>query len=276
MPDTKPKHPVPAGTIDCHMHIYDPAHPLAPTALAAPPPGAMSDYLKLRERLGIARTVVVQPTAYGADNTVTLDAIATMGDSARGIAMLTGEESDGELERLNAGGMRGFKFRALPGGVLPQDRLERMAARAQELDWITDIEMDGRTLPDNEAQITRLPGRLIIDHIGKFLEPVSLDHPGVGVLMRLVESGRTYVKIASPYDQSRSGGPKYADLAPLVALLVREAPDRLIWASNWPHAALTVDQRPDDAAWLDLMTEWMDEATRQKMLVDTPAELFGF
>jgi D-galactarolactone isomerase len=276
MPDTKPKHPVPAGSIDCHMHIYDPAHPLAPTALAAPPPGALSDYLELRERLGIARTVVVQPTAYGADNTVTLDAIATMGDSARGIAMLTGEESDGELERLNAGGMRGFKFRALPGGVLPQDRLERMAARAQELDWITDIEMDGRTLPENEAQVSRLPGRLIIDHIGKFLEPVALDHPGVGVLMRLVESGRTYVKIASPYDQSRSGGPKYADLAPLVALLVSEAPDRLIWASNWPHAALTVDQRPDDAAWLDLMTEWMDEATRQKMLVDTPAELFGF
>jgi D-galactarolactone isomerase len=276
MPDTKPKHPVPAGTIDCHMHIYDPAHPLAPTALAAPPPGALSDYLKLRERLGIARTVVVQPTAYGADNTVTLNAIATMGTTARGIAMVTGEESDGELERLAAGGMRGFKFRALPGGVLPQDRLERMSARAQELDWITDIEMDGRTLPDNEAQIGRLPGRLIIDHIGKFLEPVSLDHLGVGVLMRLVESGRTYVKIASPYDQSRSGGPKYQDLAPLVALLVREAPDRLIWASNWPHAALTVEQRPDDAAWLDLMTEWMDEATRRKMLVDTPAELFGF
>jgi D-galactarolactone isomerase len=272
----KPEHEVPAGTIDCHMHIYDPAHPLAPTALAAPPPGALGDYLKLRERLGIARTVVVQPTAYGADNTVTLNAIATMGTTARGIAMVTGEETDGELERLAAGGMRGFKFRALPGGVLPQDRLERMAARAQELDWIADIEMDGRALPDNEAQIARLPGRLIIDHIGKFLEPVALDHPGVGVLMRLVASGQTYVKIASPYDSSRLGGPKYADLAPLVALVVREAPDRLIWASNWPHAALTVAQRPDDAAWLDLMSEWMDETTRRKMLVDTPAELFGF
>jgi D-galactarolactone isomerase len=275
MPDTKPKHPVPPGTIDCHMHIYDPAHPLAPTALAAPPPGALSDYLKLRERLGIARTVVVQPTAYGADNTVTLAAIATMGATARGIAMVTGEETDGDLERLSAGGMRGFKFRALPGGVLPQDKLDRMAARAQEFGWITDIEMDGRTLPDNEAQIARLPGRLIIDHIGKFLEPVALDHPGVAVLMRLVESGRTYVKIASPYDSSRSGGPKYADLAPLAALLVREAPHRLIWASNWPHATLTVAQRPDDAAWLDLMTEWMDETTRRKMLVDNPAELFG-
>ena len=132
-----------------------------------------------------------------------------------------------------------------------------MAARAQDLDWFTDIEMDGRTLPEHEAAIARLPGRLVIDHIGKFLQPMPLDHPAVAVLMRLVDSGRTYVKIASPYDSSRSGPPDYADLAPLVALLVRAAPERLIWASNWPHAALAVDQRPDDAAWVDLMSEWM-------------------
>ncbi len=84
------------------------------------------------------------------------------------------------------------------------------------------------------------------------------------------------MKIASPYDSSRSGPPNYDDLAPLVALLVRKAPDRLIWASNWPHAALTLEQRPDDAAWLDLMSVWMDETTRRKMLVDNPATLFGF
>jgi D-galactarolactone isomerase len=276
MRETKPKHPVPPGTCDCHMHIYDPAFPLAPTAIAAPPPGALRDYLKVRARLGIARSVVVQPTAYGADNSCTLAAIDTMGASARGVAMVTGDESDGELERLALGGMRAFKFRALPGGVLPWEKLDRMAARAQELAWFTDIEMDGRTLPEYEAQIARLPGTLMIDHIGKFLEPVSLDHPGVAVLMRLVASGRTYVKIASPYDSSRSGPPLYTDMAPLVAALARAAPDRLVWASNWPHAALTVEQRPDDAAWLDLMADWMDETARRKMLVDNPARLFGF
>jgi D-galactarolactone isomerase len=276
MPDTRPKTPVPPGTCDCHMHIYDPAYPLAPTALAAPPPGALRDYLKVRARLGIARSVVVQPTAYGADNTVTLAAIDAMGASARGVAMVTGNESDGALEQLSLGGMRAFKFRALPGGVLPWEKLDRMAARAQEFAWFTDIEMDGRALPEHEAQIARLPGTLMIDHIGKFLEPVSLDHPGVAVLMRLVASGRTYVKIASPYDSSRSGPPDYKDMSPLVALLAKTAPDRLVWATNWPHAALTVEQRPDDAAWLDLMSAWMDETTRRKMLVDNPATLFGF
>jgi D-galactarolactone isomerase len=227
-------------------------------------------------RLGIARSVVVQPTAYGADNSCTLAAIDAMGASARGVAMVTGDESDGDLERLSLAGIRGFRFRTFPGGVLAWEKLAPFAARAQEYDWFTDIEMDGRTLPEHAAAIARLPGKLVIDHIGKFLQPMPLDHPAVVALMRLVDSGRTYVKIASAYDSSRSGPPDYADLAPLVALLVRAAPERLIWASNWPHAALAVDQRPDDAAWLDLMSEWMSEDVRRKMLVDTPATLFGF
>ena len=36
----------------------------------------VADYQKVCERLGIARTVVVQPTAYGTDNRCTLEAIA--------------------------------------------------------------------------------------------------------------------------------------------------------------------------------------------------------
>ena len=150
----------PPGACDCHMHVYEPGYPLAPTALAAAPPGPLSEYLKIRDRLGLTRAVVVQPTAYGADNSCTLAAIAALGASARGVAMVTGEETDGELERLAQGGITGFRFRTFPGGVLPWERLDRMAARAQELGWHTDIEMDGRTLPEHEAAFARLPGTL--------------------------------------------------------------------------------------------------------------------
>jgi D-galactarolactone isomerase len=273
---SKPQHAVPPDACDCHMHVYEPGYPIAATAVAAPPPGRLADYLAVRARLGLTRTVVVQPTAYGADNSCTLAAVAALGTGARGVAMVTGDESDGELERLSLGGITGYRFRTFPGGVLTWKQLDRMAARAQDLRWHTDIEMDGRTLPEHAAAIARLPGTLVIDHIGKFLEPVPLDHPGVGVLLRLIDSGRTYVKITSPYDSSRSGPPDYADLRDLVGLLVRSAPERLIFATNWPHAALAPDQRPDDAAWLDLMSEWMDEATRRRMLVDNPAALHGF
>src|ERR1700710_1820968 len=82
-----PRLQAPAGACDTHMHIYDSRFPSAPTAPFTPPDALVADYLKVRARLGITRTVVVQPSTYGKDNSCTLDAIAALGDSARGIAV---------------------------------------------------------------------------------------------------------------------------------------------------------------------------------------------
>lgn len=273
----KPSFAAPAGACDCHMHAYAPEYPLAPTALGPAPAAPFEDYLALRAQLGVSRTVVVQPTAYGSDNACTLAAIARLGAAARGVAMITGAESETELARLKQGGITGFRFRTFPGGVLSWENLRRTAERGQDFGWHVDIEMDGRTLPEHESTIAKLPGTLVIDHIGKFLEPVPLDHPGVRTLLRLIDSGRVYVKITSPYDSSRSGPPDYADLAPLVALLVKRVPERLIWATNWPHAALARDALPDEVAWFDLLARWVpDDAARRQVMVDNPAALHGF
>jgi D-galactarolactone isomerase len=49
----------------------------------------------------------------------------------------------------------------------------------------------------------------------------------------------------------------------------------MLWASNWPHPSVT--DKPDDGMLLDLLQEWApDEATRKRILVDNPAELYGF
>ena len=53
---------VPAGACDCHVHAYDDAYPLAPTATFKPPHAPMANYAKLQADLGFTRVVVVQPT----------------------------------------------------------------------------------------------------------------------------------------------------------------------------------------------------------------------
>ena len=60
----------------------------------------------------------------------------------------------------------------LPGGALPWDILETMAARVGNFGWHVQLQLDGRTLPDREALLKRLTGTLVVDHVGKFLEPV--------------------------------------------------------------------------------------------------------
>ncbi len=116
---------------------------------------------------------------------------------------------------------------------------------------------------------------MIIDHTGKFLEPVAADSPEFRVLLGLVETGRVYVKLAAPYETSKAGAPGYEDVSRLARALVKAAPERILWASNWPHPGR--DPRPDSAHLLDILADWAPDAgDRQRILVDNPAGLYGF
>jgi D-galactarolactone isomerase len=137
------------------------------------------------------------------------------------------------------------------------------------------LQTDGRIFPDREAQIMSWPGTIVIDHVGKFLEPVPPEHPAFRSLMRMVGSGRVWVKLSAPYEVSKTGSPLYEDVGQLAKALVREAPERMLWASNWPHPSVTA--KPDDAILLDLLLEWVaGEKTRNRILTDNPATLYGF
>jgi D-galactarolactone isomerase len=274
----RPRLVAPPGACDTHMHVYDHRFPLAPTATFDPPDALVPEYLAMRQRLGIERSVVVQPAGYGKDNSCTLDAMAAIGASARGIAVVDETVSDAELERLTTAGIRGIRFHMLPGGVLPWEILDRMAARTRDFGWHVQLQLDGRALPEREALIRKVTGTLVIDHVGKFLEPVPPDHPSFRVLLQLLDNGRTYVKLSAPYEVSKVGLPHYDDVGALAKILVQTAPERMLWATNWPHPTpITASPKPGDADLLDMLLDWVpDEATRRKVLVDNPAQLYGF
>ena len=132
-----------------------------------------------------------------------------------------------------------------------------------------------RELPHHAATLGRLPVPLVIDHNGKFLEPVSTEHPGFKSLLRLIAGGNTWAKLSAPYETSRTGPPRYADVGVLAKALAHAYPERCVWASNWPHPGR--NPVPDTADMLDLLLEWADDdATRRRILVDNPAALYGF
>ncbi len=272
-----PKLVTPAGAIDTHMHIYDTRIPSAPGGPPLPGHFPVSAYREVQRRLGISCAVIVQPNAYVDDNRCTLAAIAEIGADARGVAVVKPGVGDAELERLTRGGIRAIRFMTLPGGALGWDVMDELAARVQPFGWHSIVQLDGRLMPDHEAQIRRLPGKFIIDHVGKFLEPVAPSHESFGSLLRLVDTGRCWVKLSAPYEVSKTGAPLYEDVGALAKALVRAAPERMLWASNWPHPSAPKDRTPDDADLLDLLLEWApDEGTRRKILVDNPAALYGW
>ncbi|MBS7589986.1 amidohydrolase family protein [Ancylobacter defluvii] len=279
LPANAPSFRPPAGACDCHMHIYGPADTYPPAPDSPFPPVAGGDiaaYLEAREVLGLTRAVVVQPSVYGFDNRATLDAMAVLGADARGVAVVPPDVSDAELDRLTRLGIRGIRFFMIGGGLLGWDDLETLAAKTAAFGWHVQMQMDGRRLDEVEERLARLPGGVVIDHNGKFLEPVSLDHPGFAALRRLLDNGRTWVKTSGVYETSRIGAPDYPDVATLARALIAHAPERCLFATNWPHPSKPGNP-PDDAGLVDLFRDCCgSDEVAGRIMVDNAAELYEF
>jgi D-galactarolactone isomerase len=265
----------PPGLCDTHMHIYEAGYPTIAGA-TAPARGSLANYRTLRERLRIDRTVIVQPAAYGFDNRCTLDSMARLGrNTARGVAVVRADVSVQELRDLTDAGMRGLRLAMIPGGAIGWDDAEATIRKVQAVGWHTQLQLDGLQLPEREAQIQGWPGTIVIDHIGKFSGAVTPDHPAIQCLSRLLESGRVWLKLSAPYWVSRSGPPDYSDVEALVQHFVSIAPERMVWATNWPHPSLS--EPPNDAQLLNRIAKWIPDATlRQRIFADNPARLYGF
>jgi D-galactarolactone isomerase len=253
------------GATDTHMHIYEPGFPLNSVGnVHAEPAAGLAEYRTEMARLGLSRTVIVQPSAYGTDNRCTLAAMAALGDAARGVAILPEDISDAEIARLDGLGMRGLRcLLDIPAGMMDWDRTQRMAPRFVERGWHLVLQFAGREFPQRELALRALPGNFIIDHLGKFAGALDPEGPAIAGLFRLLDSGRVWVKLSAPYHADRDGR------------LAAHAPERCLWGSNWPHPGRT--PRPDNATLLALLAEWApDPAVMRKILVDNPAFLYGF
>jgi D-galactarolactone isomerase len=277
LPDDRnpPRLIAPKGSCDTHMHFYNDEFPSAPTALMTPPNSWVKSYRAIQQRLKLERVVVVQPTTYGTDNSCQLEAMKSFGENARGVMVADLSTSDEELQRLTGLGVRGVRFHMLPGGVLPWDILEEMAARVHNFGWHVQLQMNGREFPERQGLLERLPCDLVVDHVGRFMGPVPTDDPAFKVLLQLLDTGNCWVKLSAPYESSVSGPPEWIDIAPEARALVKAAPERMLWASNYPHPGQK--NPPDEADLLDLLLDWVDdENTRNQILTDNPARLYGF
>lgn len=281
-PDPRPPaHALPAKACDCHAHICGPAakFPYAPGRIYTPPDALPADYIALLETLGIERAVLVQPSVYGADNTVLLAALAQLGEKARGVAVVTDEVNEAELERLHALGVRGVRFNLVdvtePSATLPLDRARVLAERIRPLGWHMEFLVHVDDAPDLDAQFANFPVELVFGHLGYFRPGQSPDIPGFQALLRLMAGGRAWVKLTGPYRISALGVP-YSDTDPFARALFGAAPDRLVWGSDWPHV-MVKGAMPNDGDLCDILRHWAgNDGMLRKVLIDNPQRLYGF
>lgn len=272
----RPRLKAPPLACDCHHHIYDTAR--FPAVQRPEPDATVKEYRLLQRRLGTTRDIVVTPSAYGTDNRVTLDAISQLGANARGVAVLHPTITHSELTDLNRGGIRGIRFslNSSPNGnkaVTTLDMIEPLSKRINELGWHVQINAGGEQILAAADLWNRIPTPIVFDHIGHIPQPMGIKHPAFALIRRLIDKGRTWVKLSVTYDNTKDGPPTYADVTKVAQAYVQAAPERMVWGSNWPHP--NEENKPDDAVLFDLLAQWApNEATRHRILVENPTELY--
>lgn len=271
-----PKLKAPANACDSHIHIVDGRFPASTPIIQG---GTVPDYRLLQQRIGTTRTVIVQPKNFGTDNTCTLDAIAQLGiANARGIAVVHPSVTDEQLRVLDAGGIRGLRFSIWNPAdtVTTVDMIEPLAKRIQAFGWHVQLHMSSDQLVANAALFDRLPCPMVIDHMGRMPAKLGPKHLAFGVICRLIEKGRTWVKLSGAYLNTESGPPAYADATVTARAFSQYAPERIVWGSDWPHVT-EKEHKPDDALLFDLLEEWIPgEKARRLALSDNPSILYGF
>ena len=271
----RPRTKAPANAADCHAHIYDARFP---SAIPPLPHATVGDYRLLQQRTGTSRVVIVTPRNYVVDNSVTLDAIRQFGGSARGVAVVRPDVTDGELKRLDSGGIRGIRFTVADPSVavVSINMIEPLAKRIADIGWHVQLNMSREQMLENGPMLRRLPVPIVFDHLAYLSAPEGLTHPAYTVVRSLIDNGRTWVKLSGAYIRSRVGPPSYRDVAQVAQAFVTAAPERLVWGSDWPHPSET-ERKPDDANLFDLLATWApDERIRNRILVQNPEALYGF
>jgi 2-pyrone-4,6-dicarboxylate lactonase len=275
---SKPRFVPPPGAVDAHCHVFGPMKdfPFSPKAKYLPEDAGPEMLFALRDRLGLARNVIVQASCHGTDNRATLNAIARSNGRARGVAVVDPAIDDADLEALDAGGIRGVRFNFLKRLVddAPKDKFLEVSRRIAGLGWHVVIYFEADILEEMRRFIDAVPVPVVVDHMGRPDVSQGPDGPDMKAFRGLLDSRPDiWTKVTCP-DRLDAVGPPWRDFARAVAPLVADYPDRVLWGTDWPHPNMEANI-PDDGQLVDMIPEIAPTTGLQhKLLVANPMRLY--
>jgi predicted TIM-barrel fold metal-dependent hydrolase len=284
-PDRNPRQPgvnLPKGSIDTHVHVFEPGYALSPDRGYNPPYSTLADLKHLHAMLGVERVVFTQPSVYGTDNSAILNAMAALNaetpNRARAVVAITMDIRDDELAALNAAGVRGVRLNTDNKGGMPIgfDQIGELEARIRPFGWHIEWLFPGKDIVELMPVFTALKVPMSIGHFAYQAATAGVAAPGFQALLELMRRGNTWMKISGANRVSATDLPPYDDVKPMARALIEAAPERIMWGTDWPHPNKYL-VNPNDGDLADAFGDWVpDQAMRRKIMVDTPAAFYRF
>jgi predicted TIM-barrel fold metal-dependent hydrolase len=284
-PDRNPRRPrlvLPKGSIDTHVHVFEPGYALSPGRGYDPPYSTLADLKHLHATLGIDRVVFTQPSVYGTDNSAILNAMAALNaqtpDRARAVVALDMDVTEKQLAALDASGVRGVRLNTDNKGGMPIKIAEipDLAARIRPFGWHLEFLFPGKDIVELMPLFAALKVPMSIAHFAYQPATAGVAAAGFRALIELVRRGNTWIKISGANRVAATDLPPYDDVKPMAHALIEAAPERIMWGSDWPHPNKYV-VNPNDADLVDAFGDWVsDDRMRRKIMVDTSAAFYRF
>ncbi|MEM1374824.1 MAG: amidohydrolase family protein [Pseudomonadota bacterium] len=262
------------------MHLLGGEFPLWQRRVEDPADDAALDTWLNRYRaemtaLGFTRCVLVHSILYGADNSVTLEAVRRLGPSARGVGLLKDGAAPTEMAAFAQAGMVAVRLNYVHGGVLSWDGAKALApALAEHGLHIQMLLHTHQHMAEIADDVRALPVPLVIDHLGWPDLSLGAADPGFQTLLALLGEGHVYLKLSALY---RLCAAPFTEAAPFVEAAITANPDALLWGTDWPFLMLAEAAQPTTTELFEAFdAACPSDEVRRRVLVDTPARLFGF
>jgi len=272
----RPNFILPPGATDAHCHVFGPGNVFqyAPNRRYTPEDAPKEMLRALHDFLGIERAVIVQASCHGPDNRAMLDCIASDPERYRGVAIVNDSFTDKDFDELDAGGVRGVRFNFVKhlGGAPDMDVFNRVIDRIRGRGWHVVLHLDAPDIVPLSDMIKKLPLPFVIDHMGRVPAKNGLEQQPLQVLLELAKHDNAWIKVCG---SERIDFPPYDKAVPIAHAIIRTAPDRVLWGTDFPHP--NSSHEADEADLVDLVPKFAPDPKRQQaLLVDNPARLYGF
>ena len=265
---------------DSHIHVFD-AAALVASGHYRPAHRPLADIEQLAQGHGFGHLVLVQPSVYGTDNTVLLDALRAGGGRHRGVVVLPPSIDDAALQAMHDLGVRGVRFNLVSPvgdslkageGEGARDSFQALAPRLRALGWHVQWYAAPQDLPVIAALHAASPVPAVLDHLAGMHAGVSPDHPAWLALEQLAGQG-AWIKLSGWYRLGAQA--PYEGLDEVIRKVAGLFGRRLVWGSDWPHTAFAPDALPAYASTWEPVARSLTAVQARCAREQAPAALYA-
>lgn len=259
---------------DCHVHVFDSAAQVAPGHYA-PQHCPLATIEALAQGHGFGHLVLVQPSVYGTDNSVLLDALRVQPGRHRAVVVVDSLVSDAELTHMHSLGVRGVRFNLVsPAGNSSNFAADfaTLAPRLQAMGWHVQWYARPEDLPLIFALHQATPVAAVLDHLAGMHAHLPADHAAWQALEKLAGQG-AWVKLSGWY-RLQAASP-YAMLGSSTARVAKLFAGHLLWGSDWPHTSFHPEAKPPYASTLQPAVRALTKAQKIDALQHAPRLLYA-